>query len=140
MIYEYKFIDYTVIGMPTIEVYGENFHYQDLYELVGKNQYMTTFDLKNNTNSLSEIVSNYKKDDLSKDYETSKNEDNKLNTFSDKYDLNLDERTALKELVKGYDKNDNSALESIRNEMNKNQVKEDTAKEETKEINTRKNK
>ncbi|QKF67946.1 hypothetical protein AVENP_2429 [Arcobacter venerupis] len=51
MIYEYKFIDYTVIGMPTIEVYGENFHYQDLYELVGKNQYMTTFDLKNNTKS-----------------------------------------------------------------------------------------
>ena len=36
MIYEYKFIDYTVIGMPTIEVYGENFHYQNLYELVGK--------------------------------------------------------------------------------------------------------
>lgn len=51
MIYEYKFIDYTVIGIPTIEVYGENFHYQDLYELVGKNQYMTTFDLKNNTKS-----------------------------------------------------------------------------------------
>lgn len=91
---------------------------EDLHKRGFESEFVYIDDLKNNTNSLSEIVSNYKKDDLSKDYETSKNEDNKLNTFSDKYDLNLDERTALKELVKGYDKNDNSALEQIRAEMN----------------------
>jgi hypothetical protein len=53
MIYEYKFLDYSPLGLPTIEVYGDKFHYQDLYELVGKNKYMTTFDLKIDTDTYS---------------------------------------------------------------------------------------
>ncbi len=91
---------------------------EDLHKRGFESEFVYIDDLKNNTNSLSEIVSTYKKDNLSKDYEVSKNEDKKLNSFSDKYDLNLDERTVLKELIKGYDKNDNSALEQIRAEMN----------------------
>ena len=41
----YQIIDYSELGLPTMEVVGEIFHYQDLYELVGKNQFMTTFKL-----------------------------------------------------------------------------------------------
>lgn len=51
MVYEYKFLDYSPLGLPTIEIYGDKFHYQDLYELVGRNKYMTTFDLKRNTDT-----------------------------------------------------------------------------------------
>lgn len=40
----YQIIDYSELGLPTIEVVGK-FHYQDLYELVGRNQFMTTFEL-----------------------------------------------------------------------------------------------
>jgi len=42
----YKTIDYTDFGLPYVEVHGDEFCYQDLYELVGKNQYMTTYRLK----------------------------------------------------------------------------------------------
>jgi len=41
----YKIIDYSELGLPSVEVAGEIFHYQDLYELVGKNEFMTTFEL-----------------------------------------------------------------------------------------------
>lgn len=41
----YNIIDYSDLGLPSIDVVGEKFHYQDLYEMVGKNQFMTTFDL-----------------------------------------------------------------------------------------------
>jgi hypothetical protein len=50
----YKIIDYQNLGLPSIEVFGENFHYQDLYELVGKEQYMTTFQLRKNSESYRE--------------------------------------------------------------------------------------
>jgi len=43
---QYKIIDYSDLGLPSVEVYGESFHYQDLYEMVGKSQFMTTFELK----------------------------------------------------------------------------------------------
>jgi len=109
---------------------------EDLHKRGFESEFVYIDDLKNNTNSLSEIVSTYKKDNLSKDYEVSKNEDKKLNSFSDKYDLNLDERTVLKELIKGYDKNDNSALEQIRAEMNNSTQ----VKEEATQVNVRKNK
>jgi len=52
---EYKVIDYTDLGLPTIVVYGNRFHYQDLYELVGKNQFMTTFNLKKQSESFNEF-------------------------------------------------------------------------------------
>ena len=41
----YQIVDYSELGSPTVKVKGEFFHYQDLYELVGKNQFMTTFEL-----------------------------------------------------------------------------------------------
>lgn len=43
---QYKIIDYSDLGLPSVEVYGERFHYQDLYDLLGKSQFMTTFELK----------------------------------------------------------------------------------------------
>jgi hypothetical protein len=43
---QYKIIDYSDLGLPSVEAYGEIFHYQDLYEMVGKSQFMTTFELK----------------------------------------------------------------------------------------------
>lgn len=46
----YQVIDYSELGLPAVEVVG-NFHYQDLYELVGKNQFMTTFDLSHDSDS-----------------------------------------------------------------------------------------
>jgi hypothetical protein len=47
----YKIIDYRDIGISSVEVIGAVFHYQDLYEIVGKKQFMTTFELR--TGSLS---------------------------------------------------------------------------------------
>ena len=41
---QYKIIDYSDLGLPSVEAYGESFHYQDLYEMVGKSQFMTTFE------------------------------------------------------------------------------------------------
>lgn len=42
----YKIIDYRDLGLPSVEVFGAAFHYQDLYEIVGKSQFMTTFELR----------------------------------------------------------------------------------------------
>lgn len=42
----YKVIDYSELGIPSVEVYGAEFHYQDLYEMVGVNRFMTTFELR----------------------------------------------------------------------------------------------
>ena len=47
----YRLIDYRELGLPIIEVYGAQFHYQDLYEFVGKEQYMTTFQLRKDSDS-----------------------------------------------------------------------------------------
>ncbi len=52
---EYKVIDYTDLGLPSIEVFGDRFHYQDLYELIGKNQFMTTFNLRRGSESFNEF-------------------------------------------------------------------------------------
>ena len=51
MINQYEIIDYSAFGLPSIDVYGDQFNYIDLYELVGKNQFMTTFTLKFKSNS-----------------------------------------------------------------------------------------
>ena len=51
---EYRIIDYRDLGLPGVEVHGDQFHYQDLYELVGKNQFMTTFELKEGSESYNE--------------------------------------------------------------------------------------
>ncbi len=51
----YHIVDYNDLGIPCVEVYGDQFHYQDLYELVGSNQYMTTFQLKINSESYEEF-------------------------------------------------------------------------------------
>lgn len=47
----YKIIDFRDLGLPSIEVVGVQFHYQDLYEMVGKNQFMTTFELRKDSAS-----------------------------------------------------------------------------------------
>ncbi len=47
----YRIIDYKVFGLPQIEVYGDQFCFLDLYELVGKHQFMTTFNLKKDSES-----------------------------------------------------------------------------------------
>jgi len=51
---EYRIVDYRDLGLPSIEVHGNQFHYQDLYEIVGKNQYMTTFELRAGSESFGE--------------------------------------------------------------------------------------
>lgn len=43
---EYRIIDNSNVGLPAMEIYGDKFNYQDLYKLVGKNQFMSTFELK----------------------------------------------------------------------------------------------
>lgn len=45
----YKIIDYSEVGIPFVEVCGDVFSYQDLYELVGSQKFMTTFNFKENT-------------------------------------------------------------------------------------------
>ena len=50
----YKIIDYSDLGLPSVEVYVERFHYQDLYEMVGKNQFMSTFELRRGSSSFIE--------------------------------------------------------------------------------------
>lgn len=51
----YRIVDYSELGLPCIEVYGDQFHYQDLYEIVGCNHYMTTFHLKVDSESYEEF-------------------------------------------------------------------------------------
>ncbi len=51
MINNYQIIDYNEFGIPFMEVQGDSFLYEDLYELVGCQQYMTTFNLKENSQS-----------------------------------------------------------------------------------------
>lgn len=48
---EYSIIDYSDLGL---EVTGLRFHYQDLYEIVGQNQFMTTFEFRKGSDSHSE--------------------------------------------------------------------------------------
>lgn len=53
----YRIVDYTELGIPSIEVYGNQFHYQDLYEIVGSKHFMTTFQLKVDSESFKEFGS-----------------------------------------------------------------------------------
>jgi hypothetical protein len=55
---KYTINDYTKIGIPSIEVHGEGFHYRDLYELVGRNRFMTTFNLKEGSSSQNQFGKN----------------------------------------------------------------------------------
>ena len=43
MINQYQIIDYSILGIPSVEVKGNEFHYLDLFEIVGRQQFMTTF-------------------------------------------------------------------------------------------------
>jgi hypothetical protein len=52
---QYRIVDYSELGLPCIEVYGGQFHYQDLYEIIGCNHYMTTFQLKADSESYEEF-------------------------------------------------------------------------------------
>lgn len=54
----YKIIDHSVIGIPFVEVYGDIFSYQDLYELVGHQQFMTTFNFKKCTEARAKFGEN----------------------------------------------------------------------------------
>lgn len=47
----YNTVDYNLIGLPWKEVYGNQFCFMDLYEFIGKNQFMTTFTLKQDSES-----------------------------------------------------------------------------------------
>lgn len=47
----YRIIDYRDLGLPSVEVFGAEFHYQDLYEIVGKSEFMTTFELRKGSQS-----------------------------------------------------------------------------------------
>ncbi|OOZ39915.1 hypothetical protein BOW53_09610 [Solemya pervernicosa gill symbiont] len=47
----YTISDFRIIGIPHIEVVGDIFHYQDLYELVGEPQHMTSFSFKDGSDS-----------------------------------------------------------------------------------------
>lgn len=49
----YEINDYADFGIPFVEVYGDTFAYLDLYELVGKQQFMTTFNFKENSEAYS---------------------------------------------------------------------------------------
>lgn len=55
MINNYKIIDYRDLGLPSVAVFGEVFHYQDLYEIVGKKQFMTIFELRKGSRSCCEF-------------------------------------------------------------------------------------
>jgi len=52
---KYRIVDYSELGVSYIKVYGDPFHYQDLYEIVGCNHYMTTFQLRVNSESYVEF-------------------------------------------------------------------------------------
>lgn len=47
----YRIVDFTALGLPYIGARGHEFCYLDLYEMVGKRQFMTTFFLKENSES-----------------------------------------------------------------------------------------
>ena len=55
MLNDYKIIKNSALGLPYVEVYGRLFHYQDLYEFVGKNEFLTTFVLKKNSSAYQEF-------------------------------------------------------------------------------------
>lgn len=54
MINQYQIINYSYVGIPSTEVVGEEFHYLDLFELIGQQQFMTTFQLREKSEAYSE--------------------------------------------------------------------------------------
>ncbi len=50
---DYRIVDFSKAGLPFVEVHGEEFSFNDLYELVGKNQFMTTFNFKRDSDAYS---------------------------------------------------------------------------------------
>lgn len=58
MINNYQIIDCYEMGIPFVEVYGDAFHYNDLYELVGCKRFMTTFNLKHGSSSYKQYGEN----------------------------------------------------------------------------------
>lgn len=55
MKHNYKIIDGSDTGFPFVEVYGDNFCYEDLYEFSGKNHFVTTFKIKLESDSYSKF-------------------------------------------------------------------------------------
>lgn len=51
---KYTINDYSEFGIPSVEVLGECFCYQDLYKLIGRSQFMTTFNLREGSSSQSQ--------------------------------------------------------------------------------------
>ena len=52
---EYQIIDLSIMGFPFVEVHGNSFCYEDLYELSGKHGFMTTFNMKDGSLSHSKF-------------------------------------------------------------------------------------
>ena len=55
MINKYQIIDYSSLGIQSIEVNGDEFHYLDLFEMVGRQQFMTTFNLRKGSEARNEF-------------------------------------------------------------------------------------
>lgn len=51
MINEYTIIDYSKLGIPSVTAEGDSFNYYDLFEMVGRHKYMTTFSFINDSES-----------------------------------------------------------------------------------------
>ena len=54
----YRIIESTFGGIPFYEVRGSAFDYDDLYEMVGKNKFSTTFYLKNSQKLITNMEKN----------------------------------------------------------------------------------
>lgn len=52
---EYQIIDFSGAGLPCVEIRGESFCYEDLYELIGQHGFMATFNIKAGTPTHSEF-------------------------------------------------------------------------------------
>lgn len=54
MINLYQIVDYSEIGIPHVVVQGDKFHYIDLFDLIGRQQFMTTFNFREDSDARSE--------------------------------------------------------------------------------------
>jgi hypothetical protein len=104
MINKYDIICYREI--PFVEVFGEHFNYSDLYELIGKDKYMTTFIFKDNSiacKQFGDYITGsifYSKDELSdlndNDGSITRNEPAKIKIDSPFYEIWQNNREELK--------------------------------------------
>jgi hypothetical protein len=51
LINSYQIVDYSAWGVPFVDVKGAGFDYEDLYKLIGRQRFSTTFTLKNGSDS-----------------------------------------------------------------------------------------